>query len=122
MSANNLKNFKISLRYKTQFAFWRMLNLLIVGILLIGSGFAIYFVCNNINNALENTTLIINLKTNATFDSLDLKNYDTVNKKIKQKENLPALTTSTRNIFEYGPIVTTTTASTTSSSTTTSPQ
>lgn len=113
MSVNKLKKIKIKLRYHTQFAFWRMLNLIIISILLASSCFAIYFIHNNINMALENTALIINLKNSQTFDSLDLKNYDGVNKKIKEKDNLQPLSIGIRNIFDYDQdkTITTTTSS-----------
>lgn len=101
MLINKIPNIKITLRGNSQFAFWRLINIIVSGILLIGMLLAILFVYKNINTALINAALISNIKSNLTFDTLDLKGFDKAKKMIESKKQTRPFQTNVRNIFIY---------------------
>ncbi len=107
----NLKN--ILNKSDSQFATWRMLNIVISGILLAVLIFFIFFIYRNINTALINTATALEIKSKTTFDTLDLKKYDAARLIIENKKNLPTINQSMRNMFNYETPTTTTNSSAT---------
>ncbi|PIT87727.1 MAG: hypothetical protein COU31_01290 [Candidatus Magasanikbacteria bacterium CG10_big_fil_rev_8_21_14_0_10_40_10] len=113
MSINdNLKKIKISLRYSGlgYFAFWRILNLIIIGLLLAGGFLSIYFIYQNINTALVNSATILNLKSNLTYDALNIIDFEKARQAIDNKKKQTPVQKNLRNLFVYGTIVQTATS------------
>lgn len=102
MPANKFKKIKILLKYHTYYGFWRLLNIIVAGALLVGTTLAIYFINQNINIALVNTTLIADIKTRLTFDALDLEAYEKTKQIIAIKQVTKPIPKNLRNIFIYG--------------------
>jgi hypothetical protein len=112
MSANKLRNLKNKFKLNSHFAFWRMLNLIIVAILLGSCIFTSLFIYNNINTALINSTAILNIKSNIKFDNLKIKDYDKVRNNIEARKKLTQFSINDRNIFKYDTLINTNTSTT----------
>jgi len=102
MLANKLKKIKILLRYHTYYDFWRLLNIIVAGALLIGTSLAVYFIHQNINIALVNTALVTDIKTRLTFDTMNIESYEKIKKIINNKQTAKTIPNNLRNIFMYG--------------------
>jgi len=91
-----------------QFTAWRLLNIIISGILLAVLIFFIFFIYQNVNTALINTAIALDIKSKTTFDTLNIKKYDAAKQIIEKKKQLPVLDKNVRNMFNYETVTTTT--------------
>ena len=100
MLTNRLK--KILPKYHTYYDFWRLLNIIVAGALLVGATLTVFFIYQNINTALVNTALITDVKTRLTFDTLDIESYEKIKNIIATKQAVKPISNNLRNIFVYG--------------------
>ena len=111
MSTNNTSGNKIfgkSGKYER----WRIISILVVGLMLASALFAANFVYKNIYITLSNANTIIVLSSNLGVDAVDTKNYNLAEEKKAAKNNAFSWPKETRKIFDYAITVTTTTTTT----------
>ncbi len=101
MLINKIRNIKFITKDNSQFLFWRLLNIIVSGLLLVGMMLATTFIYKNIDIALTNATIISNIKSGVTFDTLDISGFERAKKTINNKKQLTTFTLITRNIFTY---------------------
>ncbi len=100
MSTGNL-NLKIPLSYKGKYGFWRLVNIITIGLLLFGALFTYYFIYQNIYSTIANANAIVSLKSNLNIYDLDLQAYEKAERAITQKKQLEEFPSNVRNIFYY---------------------
>ena len=100
---------KLKIKCENRAIRWRLLAIFINILLLAGALFTFYFIRQNINIALVNARAITDLKSNATFDILDVQTFEKIEKIIEGKENTKLLSKKIRNIFVYDKSISTTT-------------
>jgi len=116
MSINfNLKKLKPSVHTEpnNHYGFWRLLNLIVSGSLIVGMMLSVFFIYRNVDKALTDTATIVNIKSQITFDVLDTKTYQETREAIDGKEKIKPIPADIRFVFDYQ------TATTTYESTTT---
>ena len=94
-------NLKIPLSYKGKYGFWRLVNILTLGLLLSGALFTYYFIYQNIYSTIANANAIVSLKSNLNIYDLDLQAYEKAERAIAQKKQLEEFPANVRNIFYY---------------------
>ncbi|TAN34168.1 hypothetical protein EPN28_00295 [Patescibacteria group bacterium] len=94
-------NFKFSLEKSGRYAHWRVLNLIIVGLLLGGAMFTFYFIQQNIFSSIANANAIVALRANASADTVNLQAFAAAKDAIAEKKIKIELNTALRNIFFY---------------------
>lgn len=99
MSAHKLTFLPI--KYSGRYGFWRIFYLLILGLLAGGVMFTFYFIYQNIYNTLTNTRVIIAIKSDMNWFSLDLEAYERAKSMIEQKKSKNEIPTNLKNIFFY---------------------
>lgn len=101
--SKRIKKTKLSLRYgqKNHYGFWRILNIIVSGILLAGVIFTVSFIYKNVNTALTNTVTIAKIRTQITFDALDTETYEQTKKTIEDKQSLKSIPSGVRFVFDY---------------------
>ena len=92
---------KIIVNYKGRYGFWRIVNILIVGLLVSGSMFTYYFIYENIYSTIANANAIVAIRSNLNIYDLDLQAYEKARTIIKQKKLLEEYPLNVRNIFYY---------------------
>lgn len=87
--------------YRGKYGLWRLIYILIFGVLLSSILFTYYFIYQNIYSAIANANAITSIKTNLNIYNLDIPAFEkataAINKKLTQEE-FPA---NIRNIFYY---------------------
>ncbi len=106
MSTNKIK---LIVSYKGRYGFWRLLNLIILGLLLTGALFTYYFIYQNIYSNIANSNAIISLKSNLSIYDLDLQTYEKAENAINQKKHQEEIPNNIRNIFYYSASISTST-------------
>lgn len=102
MSANKSKTkTPVASKHKGQYNFWRIINIVTLGILAAAIACTYYFIYQNINNTITNTAIITALKPNINWSSLDIGAYEQAQKIILQKKNIIQIPSKLRNIFSY---------------------
>ncbi|HSR89406.1 MAG TPA: hypothetical protein VLK22_03385 [Candidatus Udaeobacter sp.] len=96
-----IKSGKTTLTYKGNYGFWRLLKIIIIGILVYGAMFTCYFIYQNIYSTIANANAIVALKSKAGGYDLDLQAYQKARTAITQKNHLEEIPTNVRNIFYY---------------------
>ncbi len=91
----------IPISYKGRYGFWRLLNILIFGLLVSGAMFTTYFIYENIYSTIANANAIVSLRSNLNIYDLDLKAYEKAENAIAQKKRLDTFPANIRNIFYY---------------------
>lgn len=91
----------IPIAYKGKYGFWRMLNIVILGILVSGAMFTYYFIYQNIYSTIANANAIISLRSSLSIFDLDLQAYEKAQAAIAQKKHLEEFPSNIRNIFYY---------------------
>ncbi len=91
----------IPITYKGRYGFWRLLNILILGILVSGAMFTYYFIYQNIYSTIANANAIVALKSSLSIFDLDLQAYEKARAAITQKKYMEDFPPKTRNIFYY---------------------
>lgn len=92
---------KIPVAYGGKYGFWRLLNIVIFGLLVFGVMFTYYFIYQNIYSAIANANAITSLRSNIHIYNLDLQAYEKAEAAIKQKRRLEEIPSNIRNIFYY---------------------
>jgi len=92
---------KIPIAYKGKYGFWRLLNIVILGLLVFGAMFTYYFIYQNIYSTIANANAIVSLKSNIHIHTLDLPAYEKAEAAVKQKRRLEEIPSNIRNIFYY---------------------
>jgi len=87
--------------YKGKYGFWRLLNIVIFGLLISGTMFTYYFIYQNIYSTIANANAIVSLRSNLNIYDLDLKAYDKARVAIGQKKQIEEFPANIRNIFYY---------------------
>lgn len=100
---------KLKIKCENRAIRWQLFGIFINILLLAGALFTFCFIRQNINIALVNAKVITDLKSNATFDILDLQTFEKTEKIIEDKINTKLLTKKIRNIFVYDKSISTTT-------------
>ena len=98
----------IPLAYKGRYGLWRLINILILGLLLSGAMFTYYFIYQNIYSTIANANAIVSLRSNLNIYDLDLQAYEKAQTAIVQKKQLEEFPPNIRNIFYYKTISTST--------------
>ena len=81
---------------------WKILALLISGLLLGSIIWSVYFLYQYAYTTLNNADAIVVLNSNLGVDVIDNKAFSTAQNAIKLKKDLPEIGTKLRNIFYYG--------------------
>lgn len=100
---SNLENVrgKIIVSYKGKYGFWRLLNIVIFGLLIFGAMFTYYFIYQNIYSAIANANAIVSLKSKINIYDLDLQAYEDAQTAIAKKKHSEEFPANIRNIFYY---------------------
>lgn len=101
MLTNKLPKLPIPIAYKGKYAFWRLLNIVIFGLLISGVMFTYYFIYQNIYSTIANANAITSLRSNLNIYDLDLQAYEKAQTAIIQKKHLEEIPLNIRNIFYY---------------------
>ena len=99
MLTNNKLNIVVA--YKGRYGFWRLLNIVIFGLLFSGAMFTYYFIYQNIYSTIANANAIVSLRSNLTIYDLDLQAYEKATAAIAQKKHKEEFSSNIRNIFYY---------------------
>jgi len=100
MPASKFKN-PLPIKYKGRYGFWRIFNLIVFGLLAGGIMYTAYFVYENIYISLANTSVIIALKSDMEWYSLDLGSYEQAKSMIAEKATRQEIPTNLKNFFFY---------------------
>lgn len=92
---------KIPLSYKGRYGLWRLINIVILGLLVFGAMFTYYFIYQNIYSTIANANAIIALKSSVNIYDLDLQAYEKARAAIEQKKRTEEFPLKIRNIFDY---------------------
>lgn len=92
----------IELKPRGRFLYWRIINLLIGGILAGGALFTFYFIQQSIFSAISNANAIVSLKSSVNMDIIDLAAFEQATKSIGLKNAKVKIEPNIRNIFVYG--------------------
>ena len=92
---------KIPIAYKGRYGFWRLLNIVIMGLLAFGVMFTYYFIYQNIYSNITNANAIVSLRSSLHIYDLDLQAYEKAVIAIAQKKQLEKFPPNIRNIFSY---------------------
>lgn len=103
--------FSIELKPKGRFLYWRVINLLIGGLLAGGAMLTFYFIQQSIFSAIANANAIVSLKSSVNLDFIDLPGFEQATKNIGLKSAKIKIEPNIRNIFVYGGSQTTTSPS-----------
>lgn len=101
MLTNKLPKLPIPISYKGRYGFWRLLNIITLGLLIFGAMFTYYFIYQNIYSTIANANAIISLKSSLNIYDLDLQAYEKAKAAIAQKKHLEEIPSNVRNIFYY---------------------
>lgn len=96
-----INKLNIPITYKGRYGFWRLLNIVILGLLLSGAMFTYYFIYQNIYSTIANANAIVSLRSSLNIYDLDLQAYEKATAAIKQKKQLEDIPANIRNIFYY---------------------
>ena len=91
----------IPITYKGSYGLWRMINIVILGALALGTMFTIYFVQQNVFYTIANTDAVVGLQSSVIFD-IDLDSYERAVQIITDKKKPTEIPANLRNIFSYG--------------------
>jgi len=115
------KPLNLKLRPPGKYAGWRLLSILLMGILLLAALFTYYFIYNNIYTTLADANAVIALNSQIGGETVDQVAYEKSLELLKTKETPYAIPTTTRDVFRnniiemYEQKASTTTSSTVSS-------
>ena len=101
MLTNKPNKLPIPIAYKGRYGFWRLINIIILGLLLSGAMFTYYFIYQNIYSTIANANAIVALRSNQNIFDLDLQAYEKAKAAIAQKKHLEEIPLNLRNIFYY---------------------
>jgi len=87
--------------YKGKYGLWRLINIVIFGLLISGSMFTYYFIYENIYSTIANANAIVSLRSGLSIYDLDLQAYEKARAAITQKKQLEEIPSNIRNIFYY---------------------
>lgn len=88
--------------YKGRYGLWRLINIIILGLLISGAMFTYYFIYENIYSTIANANAIVALRSNMSIYDLDLPAYEKARAIISRKKQLEEFPPNVRNIFYYG--------------------
>lgn len=80
---------------------WRLINIIIIGLLISGAMFTYYFIYQNIYSTIANANAITSLKSSVNIYDLDLQAYEKARNAIAQKTQMEGFPSKIRNIFYY---------------------
>lgn len=80
---------------------WRIISILIVGIMIGSAFYTTNFIYKNIYTTLANANTIIVLSSSLVVDAVDIKNYNLAEAKKKEKATVFAWPKDLRVIFNY---------------------
>ena len=103
----------LELNIKGRYGVWRLLNLLILGVICAGVFLTFFYIYQNIYSTLYNSNIIINLRTNAAIYELDVNAYEKARAAIEKKKIVVKIPGDLRNVFSYKLITTSTNATST---------
>ncbi len=92
---------KIIVAYKGRYGFWRLINIVIFGLLISGAMFTYYFIYQNIYSTIANANAITSLQSNLNIYDLDLQAYEKARTAITLKTQAQEIPADIRNIFYY---------------------
>lgn len=95
------KKLNFIVAYKGRYGFWRLLNIIILGVLVFVAMFTYYFIYQNIYSTIANANAITSLRSNLNIYDLDLPAYERAQIAIAQKNHLEIIPNNIRNIFYY---------------------
>ena len=101
MLTSKLPKLPIPVAYKGRYGFWRLLNIVIIGLLISGAMFTYYFIYQNIYSTIANANALVALRSNLDIYDLDLQAYEKANTAIAQKKHMEDIPLKIRNIFYY---------------------
>ncbi len=101
MLTDKARKLSITIAYKGRYGFWRLLNIVLLGLLISGVMFTYYFIYQNIYSTITNANAIVSLRSNLNIYDLDLPAYEKASAAIKQKMRPEEIVPSIRNIFNY---------------------
>ncbi len=84
-----------------KYAHWRIISILIVGVMIGSAIYTTNFVYSNIYTTLSNANTIIVLSSSLGVDAVDIKNYNLAEEKKKRKAESFTWPTNPRVIFNY---------------------
>lgn len=84
-----------------KYARWRIVSILIVGIMVGSALYTADFIYKNIYTTLSNANTIIALSSNLGIDAVDVKNYNLAEEKKKEKAESFIWPENLRNVFNY---------------------
>lgn len=102
LTNNKLPRLPIPVTYKGRYGFWRLINILIFGLLISGAMFTYYFIYQNIYSTIANANAITSLQANVNIYDLDLQAYEKAVAAITQKKHIEEIPSNIRNVFYYG--------------------
>jgi len=105
----DLKNLNKMFSNGGRYARWRILSMIIVGIMAASALLTANFIYQNIYVTLSNANIIIVLSSNLSVDTIDLKNYNLAEERTRYKTESFSWSDKIRNIFNYEVSGTTTT-------------
>lgn len=84
-----------------KYARWRIISILIVGIMIGSAFYTTNFIYKNIYTTLANANTIIVLSSSLGVDAVDIKNYTLAEEKKQKKAETFVWPTNLRTIFNY---------------------
>jgi len=87
--------------YRGKYGLWRLVYILIFGVLISIVLFTYYFIYQNIYSAIANANAITSIKSNLNIYNLDIPAFEKASAAINKKQNQEDFPANIRNIFSY---------------------
>jgi len=104
MKLNNnldLKNINRILSGNGHYTNWRIISILVIGVMAVSAFLTADFIYKNIYVTLSNANDIVILSSHLSIDTIDLKNYNLAEERKKYKTENFTWPQNIRNIFNY---------------------
>ncbi|OGH92231.1 MAG: hypothetical protein A2534_01845 [Candidatus Magasanikbacteria bacterium RIFOXYD2_FULL_39_9] len=87
--------------YRGKYGLWRLIYILIFGVLLSAVLFTYYFIYQNIYSAIANANAVTSIKSNLNIYNLDIPAFEKAAAAINKKQIREEFPPNIRNIFFY---------------------
>ena len=87
--------------YRGKYGLWRLVYILIFGILLSSVLFTYYFIYQNIYTSVANANAIVSIQSNLNIYNLDISTFEKAAAAIDKKQVREEFPANTGNIFNY---------------------
>ncbi|MBI2038137.1 MAG: hypothetical protein HYT15_04420 [Candidatus Magasanikbacteria bacterium] len=92
---------KILPSLKTEYSHWRLIYILIFGLLASAVALTYYFIYQNVYSAIANANAIISLQSSLNIYNLDIPAFEKATAAIEKKQKIGGFPSNSRNIFYY---------------------